>query len=63
MVATAVGGIDLFKIMGCSVSRWIPSLKTGTAFQVRQPFYSQIQVAYDGGNHGSIWNMESLWRE
>jgi hypothetical protein len=26
MVAPAVDGIDLFKIAGCSISEWIPSL-------------------------------------
>ncbi len=38
MVAPVVEGIDLFKIAGRSISRWIPSLKTGTASHVRQPF-------------------------
>jgi hypothetical protein len=37
MVALAVEGIDLFKIAGRSISRWIPSLKTGTASHIRQP--------------------------
>src|SRR5712691_1715254 len=43
MVAPAVAGIDLFKIAGRSISGWIPSLKTGTAFPVRQPFCSQLE--------------------
>jgi hypothetical protein len=43
MVAPALAGIDLFKIAGRSISGWIPSLKTGTAFPVRQPFCSQLE--------------------
>src|SRR6266852_120960 len=43
MVAPAVDGIDLFKIAGRSISGWIPSLKTGTAGSVRQPFCSQLE--------------------
>jgi hypothetical protein len=43
MVAPAVQGIDLFKIAGRSISGWIPSLKTGTASHVRQPFCSQLE--------------------
>ena len=43
MVAPAVEGIDLFKIAGRSISGWIPSLKTGAAFHVRQPFCSQLE--------------------
>jgi hypothetical protein len=43
MVAPAVEGIDLFKIAGRSISGWIPSLKTGTASHVRQPFCSQLE--------------------
>src|SRR3989442_6668283 len=43
MVAPAVAGIDLFKIAGRSISGWIPSLKTGTASHVRQPFCSQLE--------------------
>ena len=43
MVAPAVEGIDLFKIAGRSTSGWVPSLKTGTAFHVRQPFCSQLE--------------------
>jgi len=31
MVALAVEGIDLFKIVDRSISGWIPSLKTGAA--------------------------------
>ncbi len=38
MVAPAVEGIDLFNMAGRSISGWIPSLKTGTASHVRQPF-------------------------
>ena len=41
MVASAVEGIDLFRVAGRSASGWIPSLKTGIAF--RQPFCSQIE--------------------
>ena len=41
MAASAVEGIDLFKIAGRSISGWIPSLKTGTA--IRQPFCSQLE--------------------
>jgi hypothetical protein len=41
MAAPEVQGIDLFKIAGCSISGWIPSLKTGTT--VRQPFCSQLE--------------------
>ena len=29
MTASGMRGIDLFKIAGRSISRWIPSLKTG----------------------------------
>ena len=43
MVAPAVEGIDLFKIAGRSISEWIPSLKTGAASHVRQPFCSQLE--------------------
>src|SRR5260221_9509234 len=43
MVAPAVDGIDLFKIAGRSISGWIPSLKTETAFPLRQPFCSQLE--------------------
>ena len=43
MVAPAVEGIDLFKIAGHSISGWIPSLKTGAASHVRQPFCSQLE--------------------
>jgi hypothetical protein len=43
MVAPAVEGIDLFKIAGRSISGWIPSLKTGSASHVRQPFCSQLE--------------------
>ena len=43
MVAPAVEGIDLFKIAGRSISGWIPSLKTGAASHVRQPFCSQLE--------------------
>ena len=43
MVAPAVEGIDLFKIAGRSISGWIPSLKTGSASHVRQPFCSQFE--------------------
>src|SRR6266851_1405512 len=43
MVAPAVAGIDLFKIAGRSISGWIPSLKTGAASHVRQPFCSQLE--------------------
>jgi len=43
MVAPAVEGIDLFKIAGRSISGWIPSLKTGTASHIRQPFCSQLE--------------------
>ncbi len=43
MVAPAVEGVDLFKIAGRSISGWIPSFKTGTAGQVRQPFCSQLE--------------------
>ena len=41
MVASAIEGIDLFKIAGRSISGWIPSLKTGTT--IRQPFCSQLE--------------------
>ncbi len=41
MAASAIKGIDLFKIAGRSISGWIPSLKTGTA--IRQPFCSQLE--------------------
>ena len=43
MVAPAVQGIDLFKIAGRSISGWIPSLKTGTASHIRQPFCSRLE--------------------
>jgi hypothetical protein len=43
MVAPAVEGIDLFKIAGYSIAGWIPSLKTGAASHVRQPFCSQLE--------------------
>ena len=43
MVAPAVAGIDLFKMAGRSMSGWIPSLKTGAASHVRQPFCSQLE--------------------
>src|SRR5437868_2383578 len=43
MVASAVEGIDLFKIAGRSISGWIPSLKTGAATPRRQPFCSQLE--------------------
>ena len=43
MVAPAIDGIDLFKIAGRSISGWIPSLKTGAASHVRQPFCSQLE--------------------
>jgi hypothetical protein len=43
MVAPAVEGIDLFNIAGRSISGCIPSLKTGTASHVRQPFCSQLE--------------------
>ncbi len=43
MVVPAAEGIDLFKIAGRSISGWIPSLKTGTASHVRQPFCSQLE--------------------
>jgi hypothetical protein len=42
-VAPAVQGIDLFNIAGRSISGWIKSLKTGTAFHVRQLFCSQLE--------------------
>jgi len=41
MAASAIKGVDLFKIAGRSISGWIPSLKTGTA--IRQPFCSQLE--------------------
>ena len=41
MAASAVKGVDLFKIAVRSISGWIPSLKTGTA--IRQPFCSQLE--------------------
>lgn len=34
MVASAVEGVDLFKIACRSISGWIPSLKTGTASHI-----------------------------
>ncbi len=43
MVVPAVEGIDLFKIAGRSISGWIPSLKTGTASHIWQPFCSQLE--------------------
>src|SRR5437870_3942352 len=43
MVAPAIAGIDLFKIAGRSMAGWIPSLKTGAASHVRQPFCSQLE--------------------
>jgi len=43
MVAPTVEGIDLFKIAGRSISGWIPSLKTGVASHVRQPFCRQLE--------------------
>jgi transposase len=43
MRAAAVQGIDLFKIAGRSISGWIPSFKTGTPGQVRQPFCSHLE--------------------
>src|SRR5213082_2034355 len=41
MAASAVKGVDLFKIAGRSISGWIPSLKTDTV--IRQPFCSQLE--------------------
>ena len=41
MAASAIKGVDLFKIAGRSISGWIPSLKTGTT--IRRPFCSQIE--------------------
>ena len=41
MVASAIKGVDLFKIAGRSISGWIPSLKTGTT--IRHPFCSQLE--------------------
>ena len=43
MVAPAVEGIDLCKIAGRSISGWVPSLKTGAASSIRQPFCSQLE--------------------
>lgn len=43
MVAPAVDGVDLFKIVGSSTLGWIPSYKTGAVFSVRQPFCSQFE--------------------
>ena len=43
MVAPAIAGIDLFKIADRSSAGSIPSLKTGAASQVRQPFCSQLE--------------------
>ncbi len=43
MVASAVDGIDLFKIAGRSISGWIPSFKTGMPSHVHQPFCSQLE--------------------
>src|SRR5207248_11788260 len=43
MVTPAVGGIDLFKIAGRSISGWIPSFKAGAASPTRQPFCSQLE--------------------
>src|SRR5260370_10753983 len=43
MVAPAVEGVDLFKMAGRSISGRIPSLKTGMASSVRQPFCSQLE--------------------
>ena len=37
MVAPAVDGIDLFKIVGRSISGWVPSFKMGTASQRKTP--------------------------
>ncbi len=36
MIVSTVEGIDLFKIVGRSISEWMKSLKTGTAFHVRR---------------------------
>jgi transposase len=43
MVAPVVGGIDLFKIAGRSISGWVPSFKMGTVAPVKQPFCSQLE--------------------
>ena len=43
MVIPAVDGIDLFKIAGRSISRWVPSFKMSTAAPVKQPFCSQLE--------------------
>jgi len=43
MSTAATKGIDLFKIAGRSISGWIPSLKAGTDFPIRQPFCSQLE--------------------
>ncbi len=43
MTTSGVRGIDLFKIAGRSISGWIPSLKTGNPYHVRQPFCSQLE--------------------
>jgi hypothetical protein len=42
-LACSVDGIGLFQIAGRSISEWIPSLKTGAAGSVRQPFCSQLE--------------------
>jgi hypothetical protein len=43
LVAPAIAGIDLFKIVGRSISGWIPSCKMSTVAHVKQPFYSQLE--------------------
>src|SRR5437879_4042704 len=36
-------GLDIFKIAGQSISGFLPSFKTGSASQIRQPFTSQLE--------------------
>src|SRR5713226_4540343 len=36
-------GLDIFKIAGQSISGFLPSFKTGSVSQVRQPFTSQLE--------------------
>lgn len=43
MTASGVRGVDLFQIAGRSISGWVPSLKTGNPYHVRQPFCSQLE--------------------
>ena len=58
MAASAIKGVDLFKIAGRSISGWILSLKTGTA--IRQPFCSQLELLPSTDAKGEARLVEEL---